>query len=536
MWIPAWAVPVVALLARAEWISPVLLIPNPNQADGEDGPFGPGAGGHVFRAIERKLFPIPEDAEKRVPLDAVLDADARLPVVTLDPGDFGARADRVPDLDLVLDLSPLSWPVDLYRFSRSGAWICHSPGFDRIGPDRRGLREVWENRPVTAVTLTALNTSGTPLTLARAWFQTDPLSPQRNRSRLYWKAGSLIRRELDEGRLREHLQTPASATSSTARESIPEEARDSGLVRSVFRTVRSIAKRKRDYWLYSDQWVLLYQRTSDPGLPSSLNDLQPIVPPSDRFWADPHVVERDGTYYVFLEEYLYSTRLGHISVMEIDNEGGYTDPVPVLKGDDHLSYPFVFEHEGDTYMVPETLARRSIELYRCRRFPDQWEFVHALISDIDAVDATLVAHGGRWWLFVSVRSDPGSTVSEDLYLYHADSPLSRDWTPHPASPVVQDPRRARPAGGLFERDGKLFRPGQIGVPRYGYGVVVHEITELSESAYDEQVVRSIVPDPDSSFEGSHTLSWAPGLIVMDAILRRRTNPLSPIGARVLGKP
>ena len=39
--------------------------------------------------------------------------------------------------------------------------------------------------------------------------------------------------------------------------------------------------------------------------------------PADRFWADPHVVERDGRYWVFLEEWIYATQKGHIAVLEI---------------------------------------------------------------------------------------------------------------------------------------------------------------------------------------------------------------------------
>ncbi len=37
---------------------------------------------------------------------------------------------------------------------------------------------------------------------------------------------------------------------------------------------------------------------------------------------------------------------GHISVIRMDEQGVYSEPVKVLERPYHLSYPFVFEWEG----------------------------------------------------------------------------------------------------------------------------------------------------------------------------------------------
>ncbi len=530
LWVPAWAAPVVSRLMDAAWASPVVLIPD-GTPDGQGG-MEPesNSGTRLFRAIESRLFPVEDDAFERIPLEVVLGSETPPPIATVDLTNRGEALRSIPEIDLVLEIVPQAWNFHLNSISKYGAWSCHSPRGDRRRPDRGGLQEVWEGQPVTAVTLTALTPSGIPLLLAQGWFQTDPLSQQRNQHRLYWKAGSLMTRELDEARLREHFRTSGRPASFRKNERIAAKSDDSpispGFLESVSRSARAAARRKYNRWVYSDQWILLYKYTSDPSAPVSLDELQRIVPPADRFWADPHVIRRDGRYYVFLEEYLYSTRLGHISVMELDDQGGFTPPVPVLKRDDHLSYPFLFEYEGDLYMIPETLARKSIELYRCRRFPDQWEFVHALMSNVEAVDTTVASSGGHWWLFVAVKDNPGSAVSDELFLFHADSPLAQNWTEHPASPIVRDIRSARPAGGIFEREGKLFRPGQIGVPRYGYGINVHEITQLTLDVYEERLVHSITPDVGSPIQGTHTFTQAPGIIIMDGIFRRRVRPFS----------
>src|SRR5206468_2586273 len=92
------------------------------------------------------------------------------------------------------------------------------------------------------------------------------------------------------------------------------------------------------------QWILLFRFGEHPA--DSLRDFVPLVPPKDRFWADPHVIHRDGKYYVFLEELLFDAEKGHISVLVIDNNGVRGAPQKVLERDYHLSYPSVFEHAG----------------------------------------------------------------------------------------------------------------------------------------------------------------------------------------------
>ena len=45
-------------------------------------------------------------------------------------------------------------------------------------------------------------------------------------------------------------------------------------------------------------------------------------------------------------------------------------------------------------MIPESAENRTIELYRFRVFPDDLEFVHILMENVEAYDATLVEYNG----------------------------------------------------------------------------------------------------------------------------------------------
>ncbi len=83
-----------------------------------------------------------------------------------------------------------------------------------------------------------------------------------------------------------------------------------------------------------------------------------------------------------------------ISVCEPGPDDAWSPPRTVLERDHHLSYPFVFEHEGAIYMLPETGEAGRIELHRAVEFPDHWELDRVLLDGLTALDATLHVEDG----------------------------------------------------------------------------------------------------------------------------------------------
>ena len=251
-----------------------------------------------------------------------------------------------------------------------------------------------------------------------------------------------------------------------------------------------------------------------------LQDFRKLLPPKECFWADPHIVVRDGKHYVFFEELPFATNKGHICVITIDQEGRHDTPVKVLERPYHLSYPLVVEHDGELLMIPETAENGTIEAYRCKSFPHEWELAGTLMENVCAVDATVVHRDGRWWLFANIAESAGASTWDELFLFHSDSLLGGRWTPHPLNPIVSDVRRARPAGAIFERDGKLFRPSQDCSVRYGYGVRIQQITRLTPQDYEEIEVEGVWPGWDRAIIGTHTLNHGGRLTVADALQPR----------------
>lgn len=279
-----------------------------------------------------------------------------------------------------------------------------------------------------------------------------------------------------------------------------------------------IWKRIRFYFVV-DQWVIFVAPSA--GYKSlSWKNFKSLIPPIDRFWADPFVWFHENKHYVFVEEVLYSTHRGRIVCLTLDDEMNIQSNQIVLEKPYHLSYPFLFKHESQLYMLPETAGNNSAELYRCTHFPDQWAFEKTLMNNIHALDATLLEAHGKWWLFAYVPEENG-TRWETLRLFYADHPLSGQWTPHPRNPIVKDVHSARPAGRILSDNGMLIRPSQDCSTRYGYAINFNRIITLTETDYAESREHTFKPPQNTSIYATHTYNDMAGLTVVDAILRRR---------------
>ncbi len=238
--------------------------------------------------------------------------------------------------------------------------------------------------------------------------------------------------------------------------------------------------------------------------------------PRGRYWADPFLYTRGGRTFCFVEDLVYKTNKGHITVLEVIGtqivERGIALQEPF-----HLSFPFLFEYRGELYMCPESCASRQIRVYRCTEFPLKWKLEKTLMDGVSAVDTLLFTKGGRWWMLTSIdESETGDHCSE-LCLFSADSPLSTTWVPHRQNPILVDSIGGR-NGGLIIDGERLLRLGQCqGFDLYGQSLRVYEIKEISESRYAEELVAEIKPDFRKGIAGTHHLSTDGRTTVIDYV-------------------
>jgi hypothetical protein len=198
------------------------------------------------------------------------------------------------------------------------------------------------------------------------------------------------------------------------------------------------------------------------------------------FVADPFLLPYRGEWHLFFEV-LHQGRMGEIGWASSPDTIDWNYRGIVLSEPFHLSYPHVFEHEGEVFMVPETLDAGAVRLYRADPFPTRWVQVADLIPGRLA-DPTLFRFDNRWWMFAC----PAPSSHDALALFYADT-LQGRWREHPASPLkTGDKSRSRPGGRVVTWDGRLYRFAQDCGPRYGSGVRAFEITCLAPDRYAER--------------------------------------------------
>jgi hypothetical protein len=234
-----------------------------------------------------------------------------------------------------------------------------------------------------------------------------------------------------------------------------------------------------------------------------------------RFYADPFAFEWQARHFIFVEEFRDGATKAVISVAEVFRDGAPTTPRTVLEEPYHLSYPQVFDHGGETWMLPEGGSGGNLVLYRAASFPDHWVRHAILVANRELFDATLLEHEGRLWLFASERDGFGS-ASDTLVVYHAPK-LEGPWVPHASNPVRIDRAAARPGGGFVRTGDRIVLPMQDGTEGYGGGLGLADLIQL-----DERVVKLSQPVPilaptKHAYPKVHTLNNSDQLEVVDYI-------------------
>ena len=423
--------------------------------------------------------------------------------------------DRIAELqpDLILMLGDDVQGQRLANCARLGCWMFDGnlthpvrAGVPLLGPMLRG-------ELATALELELHCPPSPPQLLACSWGRTRDSAFALQREQSFLKLAPLLLRALH--RVAEStvpLPRHAVATLRLRPPSRPLGASAGArvLLTTLRATLRWHWKRRRT----RRTWMLLFRR-ADALLELDapvMGEVTSVCSPSG-FWADPCVVEDAGRHLVFVEEWNHRTRKGEIACLELEGTAVRRLGL-VLDGPGHLSFPQPFQWQGDWYLTVESSEARRVSLYKATAFPLQWQRVQDLVTGRVCVDPVLHFHEGHWYLFANV-AESGNSTWDELFLFVSDS-MFGPFRPHPCNPIVSDVRRARPAGRLLHRGGKLIRPAQDCSPGYGAAVVFNEVLELSPSHYRERVLSRLAPDWSDSLDGCHTYNAAGGVEVLDA--------------------
>jgi hypothetical protein len=408
---------------------------------------------------------------------------------------------------------------DILKAAKYGVWSYHhgDGDFYRGGPAH--FWEVYEGNPISGVMLQILTEElDAGNVLCKGLYTTHPgISRTRNCVQPYWGASTFVIQKLHElhqygWEQLEHAILPS--TPYLGKKKIYTAASNYEMLRWLLplfamKCLRRLVRRPS-----IEHWRLAIRSTRQLDVHSKsapdMHGFQWIESPKGHFYADPFLIEDSGKNWVFFEDYDYAKQLGRICCAEVREEG-MSNAIPVLETPYHLSYPCVFRDANTMYMIPETGTNSAVELYRCVRFPDQWELEKQLFL-AQAVDTTIWIENNLYWFFVTLQEPRG--YGTQLCLFYS-STLTGEWVAHPRNPISNDVRNSRGAGAIFRHNGKLFRPSQDCSQHYGYSMTFNEIVVLDRSDYEEKACTTINPTWSEGLTATHTYSRLGQLEVID---------------------
>ena len=367
------------------------------------------------------------------------------------------------------------------------------------------VREIAAGRSTVTTTVLASGPDAHPVVVAAARTALTRRSFNASLERVAWKSPMLLLQGID-AIVRADKQASAGTDERIGNLAVVAGAARlaSDLLRSAFASLSTQTN-------YAVAWGSRGPADSPLKLPSQMHWVEH---PPDRFLADPFLARENGSTFVFVED--FSRRDGYATIGVFEPRDASSTFRTVLDRGTHLSYPFVFRDPktADWLMLPEMAAERRVTLFRATSFPDGWLEETVLLDGVAAFDPTILERDGRFWLFYASGSR-GSALDDQLHIAFSET-LRGPYTPHPRNPVKSDVIGSRPAGRLFEWNGKLIRPAQDSAGEYGYAIVFHEVTALTPTSFAEEPIARLVPDWAPRIRGTHSWDFLEDIVVTDA--------------------
>lgn len=221
------------------------------------------------------------------------------------------------------------------------------------------------------------------------------------------------------------------------------------------------------------------------------------------FLADPFLIQEGNSHKVLAETIDKGEEVGRLtSICLKSNERESLLNLPT-----HLSYPFVWKKKEKIFCVPESSESGKLIAYPIGKSLGSGE----VLIDKPIVDPTIYFYNNRWWLFATRADD---FPLENLYIWYQNE--KGDWVEHDLNPVKRDITSARPAGNIFEFEGKLIRPAQNSEKSYGGSLKLMQINILTPHEFQEEMLTHIKPLKETKYkDGIHTLNFNEKFMVID---------------------
>lgn len=254
------------------------------------------------------------------------------------------------------------------------------------------------------------------------------------------------------------------------------------------------------------------------------------IPGHNRFWfADPFLFEHNQTLYVFYEAYDLVERKGKIGYSIIKGDQA-TEPAIIIDEPYHLSFPNIFEYQGNIYIMPESSTDYRVKLFRAVNFPDEWEPADTVLPEAYAVDSIFLQDNNTTYLLANERyHHPPVGKLSSCWVKNMLYPLNSELKAISRGELVAEGEYGvRNAGASILTDNMLIRVGQnCNDGNYGQGLVFNQVESVSPYKEKEllyidakEMRQHITASVSETIVGTHTYNHSEHYEVIDLIFRR----------------
>lgn len=236
--------------------------------------------------------------------------------------------------------------------------------------------------------------------------------------------------------------------------------------------------------------------------------------PSDRWWADPFILDvTDKEIVLLVEEYQYKRKRGTIAKLVIDKETlSVNSDEEILVLDTHLSFPAILR-KNQVYVYPENSKGECLKLYRYDQ-NDNKLVDGDVICDVPLTDAIYTELWGESMIVSTKNPDPNGKVL-GFYIPQDKNKGIIGNSYQLKEEIEFDEKVARNAGDWFEYQGKLYRPAQECNVEYGHSTYLQEIIKDNNGKLHFKNIRTLTSNEKGFERGLHTFNIFKGLTVID---------------------
>lgn len=265
----------------------------------------------------------------------------------------------------------------------------------------------------------------------------------------------------------------------------------------------NIIKKFLNKYIYQD-WNIAVADFSDNLTPVNIKWMKHNY--TDRWFADPFIIEERGdTYIILAEECMHYSMRGRLVRLTVTKDDCLLlENETILELSSHLSFPNPIHFNGSKYIYPENAASGKTNIYHYKQELE----LGGTLCDLPLADPVISKIGEDYYLFATIGDDCNGNI---LNIFKSSNPLGGY---SEFQTIIFDENIARRAGNVFEWQGRIISPAQVCNNDYGEGISLQEVTPKDGKLEFNEISRMFPLTKDYP-EGFHTYNVYGSKVAID---------------------